>query len=241
MFTQGMYPIPLLPRILLSLWGHIPSKCVLTCVRGVLLSQQLWMVELKTWSDKGLVNVWLTENCQCSMGWIKTKRRTERTLACWHVLLSAFQGGFSLFALLWSGRRETIVKWGWLFLRRRVNFTPTVWVRTDTDFIPRVNEAAVDPGEVQGFSESSVLNQTNTVEFLPLLVQRVEWQGCIAEVPVSRDNSGSKWNHPSWHCLILTLSHGGYFQIDPQKFRFIPSLMLTSLSLNIHQNSPISF
>lgn len=187
------------------------------------------------------VNVWLTENCQCSMGWIKTERRTERTLACWHVLLSAFQGGFSLFALLWSGRRETIVKWGWLFLRRRVNFTPTVWVRTDTDFIPRVNEAAVDPGEVQGFSESSVLNQTNTVEFLPLLVQRVEWQGCIAEVPVSRDNSGSKWNRPSWHCLILTLSHVGYFQIDPQKLRFIPSLMLTSLSLNIHQNSPISF
>lgn len=52
-----------------------------------------------------------------------------------------------------------------------MNFTPAVWVRTV--FILKVREAAVDPEKVRGFRES-VLNQTNTVEFLPLLVQRLE-------------------------------------------------------------------
>ena len=64
-----------------------------------------------------------------------------------------------------------------------------------------------------GVSESSVLNQTNTVEFLPLLVQRVEWQGCIAELPVSRDDSGSTCDHPVWHCLILRQSLIASFRI----------------------------
>lgn len=67
-----------------------------------------------------------------------------------------------------------------------------------------------------GVSESSVLNQTNTVEFLPLLVQRVEWQGCIAEVPVSRNNSRSKCDHPLRHS-IFRLSHVAYFKINLYK------------------------
>lgn len=44
---------------------------------------------------------------------------------------------------------ETIAEWDLLVLRRWVNFTPAVWVRTS--FILKVREAAVDPKEVQGF------------------------------------------------------------------------------------------
>ncbi len=42
-----------------------------------------------------------------------------------------------------------------------MNFTPAVWVRTDTGFILRVSEAAVDPEEVQGFQRAlSLTKQT---------------------------------------------------------------------------------
>lgn len=42
-----------------------------------------------------------------------------------------------------------------------VNFTPAVWARTDTSFILRVSEAAVDLEEVQGFQRAlSLTKQT---------------------------------------------------------------------------------
>lgn len=43
-----------------------------------------------------------------------------------------------------------------------MNFTPTVWVRSDTGFILRVAEAAVDTEEVQGFLRAlSLTKQTH--------------------------------------------------------------------------------
>lgn len=166
------------------------------------------------------------------MGWIKTEHRTEHTLTCWHVLLSAFQGGFSLFALLWRDIRDTITKWGWLFLRWWVNFTPAVWVRAHQREWHQLHSqgewGCCGSWGGSGVSESSVLNQTNTLEFLPLLVQRVEWQGCIAELPVSRDDSGSKCDHPWWHCLIWRLSHVACFKIN----------LYTSMAMHINTHGP---
>lgn len=46
-----------------------------------------------------------------------------------------------------------------------MNFTPTVWVRTDTGFILRVSEAAVDPEEVQGFQRAPSLTKQTQGNF----------------------------------------------------------------------------
>lgn len=130
------------------------------------------------------------------MGWIKTERRTQRTLTCWHVLLSAFQGGFSLFAPLCSGRRRHNCQMGPTPLEMAGELYSRCLVY-DWHRPHSLGEWGCR-GSRGGsrVSESFVLNQTNTVEFLPLLVQKAEWQGRIAEVPVSRNHFGSKCDHP---------------------------------------------
>lgn len=156
---------------------------------------------------KASVNMWLTDNCQCSMGWIKMEQREESTLTCWHVLLSAFQGGFNLFAPLWSDTTDTNAKRGRPFEREQVNFTPTVWrmgVPTARLHSRGEWDCCGSPGS--GVSESSLLNQTNTVEFVLLLERRAEWQGCRAGPAVRGDTSGSKWDHPFTRGFILKLN-----------------------------------
>lgn len=87
-----------------------------------------------------------------------------------------------------------------------------------------------------GVSESSVLNQTNTVEFLLLLVWRVEWRGCIAELPVSRNDARSKCEYPLWHNSILRLSRVPYFTKRRRHVKTIENDLLhwiRALTLNL--------
>lgn len=145
-----------------------------------------------SWSHKGSVNVWLTDNCHRSMGRIKTEQRTQRSLTCWHVLLSAFQGGFSVLAPLCRDRRDN--HWMGLTILEAVGELYSQPSGPGLASFSRRGRQILSV-RFRGFRES-VLNQTNTVEFLPLLAQRFEWQGCGAELPVSPNDSGSKCDHP---------------------------------------------
>lgn len=142
------------------MWRCILCKCVLTCSEDS--SFPAGLLGLKSWSDKGPVNVWLTDNCQSSMGWIKMERRPERTLTCWHVLLSAFQGGFNLFAPLWSDTTDRTAKWGPTVLEAAGELYSHCLQRDSRrGFVLRVSGAAVDLEEVQGFRRAlSLTKQT---------------------------------------------------------------------------------
>lgn len=126
------------------------------CLRALLLQHSCWSSRPYLWSHKGPVNVWLTDNCQRSMGRIKMELRTERTLTCWHVLLSAFQGGFSLFALLWRDRRDNY----WIGLTAEA--VGELWSRRlGQDCLHSQGEGGYRSREGSGVSESlSLTKQT---------------------------------------------------------------------------------
>lgn len=175
--------------------GALYPMCILVLVWGLCFSS---IAAGTTWSHKGLMNVWVTDNCQRTKGWIKTEHRTKRISTCWHVLLSAFQGGFSLFETQLLNGTDYSWDGGW---------NPTVLLGTWHQLYSQGERGCCGSWGGSGVSESSVLNQTNTLEFLPLLVQTAEWQGCIAELPVSRKDSRSKYDLHLSHCSILTLKN----------------------------------